>query len=252
LLLSKLKGDADGRYKYGITTVAELIDVLKSRFGNRQMLLDCYQDLKDLGQEQGEDILRYVKRTETLLQDIIEAEIHEKGSITDIITSEITNKISIAFRKGLLYEIQTTLQYISCLLLSNLLTETIKVTREHERKMQEKDKQYTNPGKRSAWGTGNRGTTSHNSRDPQHYATRAYTNNDIRNSKFCRYCKKLGHEIENCRKKEYNNACNNGNNMSGNSQNLPIPLNGRREVPTASRPVKVIESTNSKQSELQN
>jgi len=67
LLLSKIKGDAGGRYKYGITTITGLIDVLKSRFGNRQTLLNCYQDLKDLGQEQEEDILRYIKRTKILL-----------------------------------------------------------------------------------------------------------------------------------------------------------------------------------------
>jgi len=44
LLLSKLKGDANGRYKYGITTITGLIDVLKSKFENRQTLSDCYQD----------------------------------------------------------------------------------------------------------------------------------------------------------------------------------------------------------------
>jgi len=44
--------------------------------------------------------------------------------------------------------------------------------------------QYTNSGKRSAWGIGNRETTIHNSRDPQHHATKIYTDNDMRNSKF--------------------------------------------------------------------
>jgi len=146
--LSKLSGEADGGYKDGITTITGLIDALKSTFGNRQILSDCYVDIKNLEQMQGENILRYTERTETLHQDIIEAEVHERGSITDTITSEMTNQVSIAFHKGLPYEIQMSLQYTNCFLLSELFIEAIKVIREHERRMRHKeDNQYTNSGK---------------------------------------------------------------------------------------------------------
>jgi len=135
LLLNKLTGDANGRYKNGITTITGLIDVLKSIFGNGQTLLDYYEDLKDLQQEQGEDILSYTKRTETLYEDIIEAEIQEKGSITDITTSEINDKVSIAFRKGLPWKIQISLKCSNCSSLLELCIEAIKATREHEKRM---------------------------------------------------------------------------------------------------------------------
>lgn len=47
-----------------------------------------------------------------------------------------------------------------------------------------------------------------------------------RNNRVCNYCKTPGHDIHECRKREYNNKQRD----SGNGQNLPSPQNQRREA----------------------
>jgi len=107
------------------TTITELIDILKTAFGSRRTLLDCYANLKHLQQDQGEDILHYIDRTMTLHQEIIEAETHEKGCITDTISSEINSKVSIAFCLGLPCMIQLILRHSNYSLPSELFIEVI-------------------------------------------------------------------------------------------------------------------------------
>jgi len=58
------------------------------------------------------------------------------------------------------------------------------------------------------------------------------------NPKQCRYCKNIGHEIEECCKRQCNNS---QNNFSGNLRNPSRPTDGSRAGPNRIRPVNVIE-----------
>ncbi|XP_067216966.1 uncharacterized protein [Linepithema humile] len=74
-------------------------------------------------------------------------------------------------------------------------------------------------------------------------------NNNNTVEKWCRYCKNRGHEIEECRKQEYNNS---QKLQSGNAQN-PSGQTGapRADFVKNSRPINVIEATPSTSSESQ-
>lgn len=66
---------------------------------------------------------------------------------------------------------------------------------------------------------------------------RPTSNTPERNVKFCRYCKNAGHEIEECRKRQYNNAQRQGN-LPGPSR----PSDQTRAGPSQPRPVRAIET----------
>ncbi|XP_076384613.1 uncharacterized protein LOC143263787 [Megalopta genalis] len=55
--------------------------------------------------------------------------------------------------------------------------------------------------------------------------------------KFCRYCKNEGHDIHECRKREYNNRLRD----QGNAQSLPSTSPPRREAPASSTVKTIIE-----------
>lgn len=76
-----------------------------------------------------------------------------------------------------------------------------------------------------------------------------HNNNNNTVEKWCRYCKNRGHEIEECRKREYNNS---QKLQSGNAQN-PSGQTGAPRVDFVknSRPINVIEATPSTSSESQ-
>jgi len=207
-LISKLSGDAyvawidDKR----INTIAELIKVLKLLFGGRCTLAECYDDVKCLEQKQGEDILHFVARTTYLHHDIIEAIIYEGGSLTNNVISDITNKIATAFCLGLPYEIQVALINSNHLLLDDIFKDAIEMTRNCEKKMRHNNERG-NRHSQCLRETNNMTRETDDSQNPKINTDRETFN---ANKKFCRYCKKTGHQIENCKKRE-NNARKSGN-----------------------------------------
>ncbi|KAL6254297.1 hypothetical protein P5V15_014342 [Pogonomyrmex californicus] len=61
-----------------------------------------------------------------------------------------------------------------------------------------------------------------------------------RNDKWCRYCKNRGHEIEECRKRQYNNSRFSG---PGNGQDPPRGMDAPRADPLRNaRPVNTVET----------
>jgi len=67
VLMSKLSGDVYAALGEETRTIAELIYILKTAFGSRQTLSDCYAGLKHLQKKnQGEDILRYTNQNQNL------------------------------------------------------------------------------------------------------------------------------------------------------------------------------------------
>jgi hypothetical protein len=69
--------------------------------------------------------------------------------------------------------------------------------------------------------------------------SRASEPRNERSSKWCRYCKSSGHEIEECRRRAYNNS---RNNHSGNAQNPSRPADRPRAGTSNTRPVNTIVS----------
>ncbi|KAL6253652.1 hypothetical protein P5V15_015467 [Pogonomyrmex californicus] len=60
------------------------------------------------------------------------------------------------------------------------------------------------------------------------------------NDKWCRYCKNRGHEIEECRKRQYNNS---RLNEPGNGRDPPRRSDAARaDPPRSTRPVNVVET----------
>lgn len=64
---------------------------------------------------------------------------------------------------------------------------------------------------------------------------------DNRAEKWCRYCKTNGHEIQECRKKQYNDAARG---QSGNGQDPSNRQDAHREDRTQQRPIHMMNSTN--------
>jgi len=75
-------------------------------------------------------------------------------------------------------------------------------------------------------------------RDSNSRSKELRTIRDERNLKQCRYCKNIGHEIEEYRKRQYNNS---RNNSSENSRNRSRPADGPRVSPSRIRLVNVID-----------
>jgi len=69
------------------------------------------------------------------------------------------------------------------------------------------------------------------------------------NNKFCRYCKNSGHELEECRKRQYNNA---RRNETGNANSPPSSSGAARtDEPRRTRPVNPINAEEASEAESQ-
>jgi len=233
LLKNKLYGKAYmALYWRKFTNITQLIDKLKFLFMHSWQY---YQKLDRLFLRRREDILDYIDRAQDLYDDIIEAERIENEPLTNSAISEIDHRFSTSFFRGLPVRIRQQMMRNE-----NKPSEkpyevfeaAIKATRQLEKMCHangldrdysyryeapyevpyyETDAERMHEAPRDRPRKNNRGDrqNSCNRRESGGRSNRTATMRNQRNSKWCRYCKNLGHKIEQCRKREYNNARNN-------------------------------------------
>ena len=85
-------------------------------------------------------------------------------------------------------------------------------------------------------------------RDTRNTSGNSNVNND-RSARWCRYCKNSGHEIEECRKRQYNNSRKESGNASGPARQPGVTRQGPSQSVT--RPVNPVEATTFENTESQ-
>jgi len=267
LLRGKLRGRArqalQGRH---FASIKQLIYRLQTSFGVSRNSFVWYAELEKLSQGRRESIAAYIERAQDLYDNIIEAERYEKQSLAQSDIIRISGRFIDKFYCGLPNNIQilvdrrdarTPVEMYVMVERANQMIETnhnsqnqtyagasrtsryepnTRNARENSHNTPENDR-VSNLDDR---GQGNSRERTDGNTPPRHRpGSRASEPRNERSSKWCRYCKISGHEIEECRKRAYNNS---RNNHSGNAQNPSRPADRPRAGPNNTRPVNMIVS----------
>jgi len=248
-------------------------------FGIIRDTCDCYAELKKLSAGRRESIDDYIGRAQILYDNIIQAEKNEKQSLTNSDISRINCRFIDEFYYGIPSDIRTLVEKRDDLTSVEFYQIVEKANHRLEKKYDSQQAyavphtipryepgaktrtilSYTsydareaprNPFRRSEWRNYRNDSNRHDSRKTSdvNTAQRDRTSGmetepgaarNKWNGKWCRYCKTSGHEIEECRKLEYNNT---QNNHAGNLQSPSRPTD--KGPPRASsskiRPVKAL------------
>jgi len=260
VLINKLRGFA----YYAVEdepceTVSQLADLLSGAFGPQRDVDQCRGDLANIFRKGGEHMLEYISRAKTLRNDILDAERRSRGRLDHRITAEIDALTTKAFCNGLGLEYRLQMRPAQFASPFDAFAEAkILAGREElDRSRVSNRSRNDNTPSSLAHSTPRRNPTFNYSyvspeRDrgnPRNSHTAAYPrrqeprNDDTRGRRddapsiWCRYCKHPGHEINECRKRQYNNS---------RQGNYPGPSNGpdasRGRAPQV-RPIRPIEST---------
>jgi len=264
LLINKL----GGRAYYAVAdepcdTVTELIDLLSVVFGTRKTLDQYRGELSMVHIKPGEHIVDYICRVKDLRTAVLDAERKEKGHIDPQFLAEIDGLTARSFCQGLPleYRIQmgpeTRQRHTAAFAAAKIIAKDQEMDKQRF-EPKPRDTRYAAPiGRPVAHSTPLRSDRSNYRTDNQRRETpRRDAPRDSRNSnnsnprgnpdqrdsrpndKICRYCKNRGHDIEECRKRQYNNA---RKNESGNGNSPSGRRDGTRtDETTRTRPVQPI------------
>lgn len=202
LVKTKLCGRAYNSIKYkNIDTWDNLKDILKTQYSEKRTMSQIQMEL--LTSSQGNDDVRtFADRIEKLQQDLTDVCIDEQGNdATDIIQSMNQKSALKAFIEGL----NEPIKFIVKASRFNSLYEAVELAAEEERNVK-CSKSFKNS---------NRPVTQNQS----------FHKNNSNNSISCRYCHKLGHSIEQCRKRQYNNSKRYNSSPNFNQNNNQVVSN---------------------------
>ncbi|KYN22064.1 hypothetical protein ALC57_05540 [Trachymyrmex cornetzi] len=257
-------------------TITQLIDLLNGAFGAAKTIDQYRGELSTIYIKRDEHMLDYIGRVKDLRFAILDAERHSRGILTPQVTAEINGLTARSFCDGL--PLQYRLQMSpECHTSPHEAFATAKALAKREELDKQRyapksrpenlqgqtavnpirsplahstpRRNDTHPERRSEWSRGTRDLppsrvgnegNSNYQRENRSFDRNAPTNyypND-RPSKWCRYCKNAGHEIEQCRKREYNNSRANQGNARSPSGTTDEPRAGRTQE---NRPVRAIE-----------
>jgi len=244
-------------------TVTELIDLLSDAFGTRKTIDQCRGELSTIYIKPSEDMLDYICRVKDLRSTIIDAERREKGRVEPQFLAEIDGLTARSFCQGLPMEYRIQMGPETRLRFTDAFTAAKAIAKQKEIDKQRfepkpRDTRYAAPiGRPVAHSTPLRSDRlNYRNDNPRRELPRKETVRESRNSgddnprrnpeprdlrpndKFCRYCKNRGHNIEECRKRQYNNA---RKNESGNGSGPSGRRDGTRTDETPkTRPVQPI------------
>lgn len=217
-------------------TVTELVDLLTGAFGFPPKTLDQYRgELSIIYIKLNEHVLDYISRVKDIRTSILDAERRDKGRLDSQFVDEVDSLTARSFYQGLPLEYRLQMgegiktRYANAFAAAKLIAkrqELDKLRYEPRIRSEREPRSVAPVGKPLAHSTPQRADypsyrdTRHPSSSsprretpPRTYGTRnnvypANPNprNDDNPVKICRYCKNRGHEIEECRKRQYNNA----------------------------------------------
>lgn len=290
LLINKLRGRAYYAVEdKPCDSVSQLIDLLTAAFGSCKTIDQYRRELSTIYLKPHEHILDYISRVKDLRSAILDAERRETGPLdeckqrkTDKLTARsFCDELPLEYRLQMRsylhsfpFEAFASAKTISKRLELNKRRYGIKERIDPDRRNDYPRRPSTyaialrpfkdNSPRERAPNTTPRSAPAKASSPRDQPEPPAYKNRDTRNdnanavqtrrdeqpTKWCRYCKNPGHEIEECRKREYNNARRN------EQENATSPA-GRSGPPRqgapqqATRPVNVVEVTDPESTESQ-
>lgn len=250
--------------------VTHLIDLLTTAFGPQKTIEQYRGELSTIYLGPREHILDYISRVKDLRSSILDG-LRREGENVNARTAEIDALTARSFCDGLPWEYRLQLKSEHHSKPFEAFTAAKIIA-----KRAETDKQrYGNPSYsgRSPWGQPvkplvqsapprpfasyenrerprDNGITYDRSRNfpvtPNRETNRNSPPPNIRNttdraSKWCKYCKYQGHEIDECRKRQYNNS---RSNQQGNGRNPSEPKDAvRADLSRPERPIRIIEAS---------
>lgn len=260
-LVNRLKGRASLALKgRSCTSITHLCEILRNSFSPHRTIGQYRAELSGVLQGPNEDILEYENRVNDLRAIILDMERINQAGPPLHTRAEIDTLALQSFCDGLLPDIRDRMRPED----KHSLTAAYDRAREIYRQQQIDKERYqqtprhTRNDKRNAHSTqeskkcdtcGKTGhVTSNCWHNPENKATNPSPKSETHtpgsqnlsssNDKFCRYCKKPGHEIHECRKRQYNNKSREqGNGRSSSTQS------GTSQEEPATRPVRSIQVT---------
>lgn len=253
LLLTKLRG----RAVYAVEdetceTINQLIDLLNETFGSFKTLDQYRGELSTVFLRPQEHILDYISRTKDLRTAIMDATRREHGALNEETIKEIDALTARSFCNGLplSFRLQLTPNLHSSPFAAFSYVKSLAKRQELDNERFAIPSRPTyNAARPLAHSTPTRPTNDRPAppRRTDNMAPRTYeTTYDRARSepprarddrKVCRYCKNIGHEIDECRKRAYNNARKSpGNDMSPSGPNGAT----RTDPSPKARPIQII------------
>lgn len=253
LLLTKLRGRAICAVEdEGCETVTHLIDLLNGAFGSPRTIDQYRGELSTIYLRGNEHILDYISRTKDLRTSILDETRRQKGILTNDAATEIDQLAARSFCNGLplSYRLQLTpdlyVNPFAAFSQAKALAKRQEIDNERFNipRRNEQSTYHANQSLAQSASIKSRTiNTSENNRDRKEYINNTSQQNPTvdRNARQCRYCKNFGHEIEECRKRQYNNSRQN----QGNSTHPSRPSGESREGGPSrpNRPVNVTVPT---------
>lgn len=279
LLLNKLRGRAYYAIEEeSCETVTDLIDALYRSFGGRKTVDQYRGELSNVHLRPDEHILDFISRVKELRAQVLDMERRTRGHIDPRIESEIDSLVLRSFREGLPFEYRVSMTAENCRTPAEAFQIAKEIANQLEndkRRFRTKDKNYQkleghraapigkplahSTPQRSGYDNRSQRSTDYSGNNRSQRSPDMGSRNNYRSpnptldqssgrrresppqTKFCRYCKSQGHEIEECRKRQFNNS----RRQSGNARQPPRTADGPRtgETREASRPVKAIATT---------
>lgn len=216
-------------------SVTELVDLLTGAFGSPKTLDQYRGELSIIYMKLNEHVLDYISRVKDIRTSILDAERRDKGRLDAQFMDEIDCLTARSFYQGLPLEFRLQIgegirsRYSDAFAAAKLIAKRQELDKQRyePRFRSEREPRSVAPvGKPLAHSTPQRAdyppyrdtrypssSSPRRETPPRTYATRdnAYpgspnARSDENRIKICRYCKNRGHDIEECRKRQYNNA----------------------------------------------
>jgi len=235
----------------------QLMDRLKTSFRITGDIFDFYTELRQFCIKNRKNVVDYINRDQTVYNNIIEAERSMRGRLTNADITRINNQFVHSFYSEL-PNIWTLVEKQNDLPLAKMYEMIEKANQELQMKY-ESQRVYTFSYRFPRYESGApeivlreaNGKIKKNDHSRQDLyeqfndkpisrvsnSSKSRITGNERNLKQCHY-KNIGHETEECRKRQYNKS---RNNSSGNSRNSSRSANGPQAGSSKIYPVNVIE-----------
>jgi len=280
LLINKLRGRAYYAVEdEPCETIAQLTDALNLTFGRTKSAEMCRGELSTVIHQTDEHMVDYITRVKELRSALLDAERRTRGNLDPHVILDVDVLTARSFCEGLTLNFRSLMgpEHYSRPFEAFAKAKALASREEQDgerrsmrqpqappmrRPLAQSTPERRDPGPRYRIETpprdyGPRNLDFHRQRNDWRDETRfnngrrdRFANNppppsrrDDRPPVQCRYCKNMGHEIQDCRKRQYNNA------RQGNYYGPPTHPDNPREGPSRSRPVNMIEASAEEQPE---
>lgn len=273
-IYSKLRGlAADAVDEDQCNSIDQIEEQLNYTFGSLETADECRAALRNLVQKRGENVVTYIARVRDMRYTLLELEQREKGALHQGELRKIESIVATAFCHGLPPEVRNGIPLSGYADFSVAAAHAQATTRLNERyadrrNREERDRYVPRseplahstpmrslpPPRRSVQWRERASPDRQRREEPRYYDRPQQRHEAPRrrpddgppprrpstSDKFCRYCKNRGHEIEECRKRQYNNSARDQGNGYRPSRPLDAPRAGRALEPI--RPIQVTEA----------